>query len=186
MDLYLKFSDNMWEINLQNQITTFLLSSALGIIICIVYDVVRAYRCAARSSKLSVFLGDVFLCVVSAFVTFIFLIARTNGEVRLYVLIGELLGFVLFRGLLSRVWYKLVFKFFSLVFNFNKMIFAFVTRIIQSSEKFFYNLFSFFSKKGALATKNIKKLLKNIKHMLYTDTNNVNSEDVVYETDSQT
>lgn len=51
---------------------------------------------------MSVFIGDMFFWIVSAFVTFIFLLSRTNGEIRGYVLISMLLGFVIWRITLSK------------------------------------------------------------------------------------
>ena len=93
----------MWEISNSNQIISFLFSMCLGAIFCIIYDVIRAVRKVCLSSFFAITVTDILLWVFYAFVTFIFLIARTDGEIRGYVLIGELLGFVIIRVSIS-VW----------------------------------------------------------------------------------
>ena len=92
----------MWEISVNDQVLTFIYSLVLGMMICTFYDILRALRKTGSRSYLSVFIGDLLFWIVSAFVTFIFLLSRTNGEIRGYVLISMLLGFTLWRFTLSR------------------------------------------------------------------------------------
>ena len=92
----------MWEISVNDQVLTFIYSLVLGMMICTFYDILRALRKTGSRSYLSVFIGDIFFWIVSAFVTFIFLLSRTNGEIRGYVLISMLLGFTLWRITLSK------------------------------------------------------------------------------------
>lgn len=92
----------MWEISVNDQVLTFIYSLVLGMMICTFYDILRALRKTGSRSYFSVFIGDMFFWIVSAFVTFIFLLSRTNGEIRGYVLISILLGFTLWRITLSR------------------------------------------------------------------------------------
>ena len=98
----------MWEINSNNQIITFLLSVALGGIFCLIYDVVRAMRKVGFNTTFIVNVTDILIWIIYAFITFIFFISRTNGEIRGYALVGELIGFWLARITVSRIWFILL------------------------------------------------------------------------------
>ena len=82
----------MWEIDNYDQVITFLLSLVLGATFCAFYDVIRAVRRVCFNSFIAVNICDIVTWIIYAFVTFIFLISRTNGEIRSYVLFGELCG----------------------------------------------------------------------------------------------
>lgn len=143
-----------------------------------IYDVVRALRKVCLSSLLAITIGDILLWIFYAFITFIFLMSRTNGEIRGYVLLGELLGFVLFRISISRFFYL-----------FLKFVFEKLNKIIQ---KINMVLSAFYIKIECLALKvirllikilkTVKKLLKNTVKLLYTNKNIVSMEKAVNET----
>ena len=74
----------MWEISINDQMLTLLYSLCLGVILCVFYDVFKAFHKAGFNSPLQVFIGDILYCVIAAFATFLFLLSRTNGEIRGY------------------------------------------------------------------------------------------------------
>ena len=172
----------MWEINNNNQIITFLLSLCLGAICCAIYDIVRALRKVCLNSLLAITVGDILLWVFYALLTFIFLIARTNGEIRGYVLICELFGFILFRISVSKFLYsflKFLFEGINAVIQkINKILGAFYIKI----EHFTYKAVKFIIK----ILKRVKKLLKNAIQLLYTDKNIVHMEKAINETKTET
>lgn len=168
----------MWEINSYDQLITFLLSCCLGAISCIIYDIARVVRKFILNSFLAITIGDMLLWVFYSFLTFIFLIVRTNGEVRGYVIIGEVLGFILVRVSLSRILFS--------VFNFIVEKIIFINRIIYKKA---YNVYDkielLFLKicKGAIKIfKSAKKVLKNAVGLLYTNKNIINMEKTSDET----
>lgn len=172
----------MWEINNQNQIITFLLSLCLGALCCALYDIVRAMRKVCLNSLLAITVGDILLWIFYAFITFIFLMSRTNGEIRGYVLFAELLGFVFFRISVSKV----IYWFFNFIFQKIKVIMqkinfvlsAFYTKI----EHLVLKAFQFLIK----MLKTVKKLLKNTVKLLYTNKNIASMEKTVNETKTET
>lgn len=172
----------MWEINNHNQIITFLLSVCLGVLCCAIYDIVRALRKVCLNSLLAITVGDILLWIFYAFITFIFLISRTNGEIRGYVLLGELLGFSLFRMSISKIFYlffKLVFRRLKVIIEkLNMVLNAFCTKI----ERFALKVLQFLIK----ILKTIKKLLKNAVKLLYTNRNIVSMEKSINETKTET
>lgn len=161
----------MWEIDINNQLLTFLLSIILGVIFSAIYDVFRALRRAGLNSFIATFIADIIYWIVIAFLTFLFLLARTKGEIRGYVLIAALIGFLVFRITLS----KLLFKFLSFIFCQTVKLYKQIHNVFYS----FYDRFSVFlakvlakfAKSSKRGLKNLKKLLKNRYNMLYTKKN---------------
>ncbi|MBR5473581.1 MAG: spore cortex biosynthesis protein YabQ [Clostridia bacterium] len=157
----------MWEIDVGNQALTFALSMATGGIFCVSYDIVRAVRKVALNTFWAVLFTDILLWIIYAFVTFVFLIARTNGEIRGYVLVGEAIGFALCRISVSRLLFPIL-RFIAVktavvVRKMGQIIYVFYAKtetLILSQKKYVFKFF-----------KSIKKLLKNIVKLLYTNRN---------------
>ncbi len=145
----------MWEISNNNQITTFVLSLLLGCIFCLSYDILRALRKVCLNSFIAVNICDILYWIIYAFVTFIFLIARTNGEIRGFVLFGELIGFVLFRVSIS--------KYIVGILGWAFIKFA---SLKQKIDSFFYLRFDNFEKGILKAIKYIPKICKSVKKFL--------------------
>ncbi len=171
----------MWEINNYNQLITFFLSCCLGAICCTVYDIVRALRKVGFNSFWAITVGDILLWILYAFITFIFLIARTNGEMRGYVILGEFIGFVLFHISLS----KLLFPLFSFVFEkvtaANRIICKSLYSVYMRIESFVLKMFMCIVK----IFKSVKKVLKNALGLLYTNKNITNMEKTLNETTTE-
>lgn len=162
----------MWEINVGNQFATFLYSLCLGAVLCLFYDVLRALRKVGYNSFWTVFIGDIFFWTVSAFATFVFLLARTYGEIRGYVIASEFFGFVIFRLIFSRLFLK-VFEF--IFASFKKLYFyldMFFTVIYNKTERAVLRFFNVILNFFMLIAKKFKKLLKSIGKVLYTNKNN--------------
>lgn len=148
----------MWEISNTAQITAFLYSVLLGMIFCLFYDLLRSFRFAVKLTDFSVFLYDIFYFSVISVITFVFLLAVTNGELRGFVFLGILFGFLLFYFTVSRFllkYLKSLFLFLATLFN----------RISNCLNAKLENADIFITK--ILIT--VKKYLKNVKRMLYTE-----------------
>ncbi len=161
----------MWEIDISNQLFTFLLSVVLGFIFCIIYDLLRAVRKVGFNSATATFITDILYWIVIAFLTFIFLLARTNGEIRGYVLFCALGGFVIFRFTVS----KLLFKLFVLIVCGMVKAVRLIHSVFYSIYDRFSNqinkVFTKFAKTCKRGLKKLKKLLKYRYSMLYTKGN---------------
>lgn len=154
----------MWEISLSDQILTFLCGIALGIIMCVYYDVIRAALISRKSGKILIFSGDLFFWITSAFAVFLFLLSRTNGELRGYVFISIGIGFLFFKLTLSRILMatlKGVFRWYYKLLGFIGGIFLKLLNLLVLLLK---RLGKMFQK----SLKWIKKLLKKGYQLLYT------------------
>ena len=128
----------MWEIGVENQAATFLLSLPVGFILCCFYDFFRILRKYRRLSNVVVFLLDVVYFIVAAFFVFCFLILRTNGEIRGYVLFGALLGFVFCRQTFSHLLFflcKPIYEFYVFLKKYLKI----ALKPLATVKKFVYN-----------------------------------------------
>ncbi|MBR0465987.1 MAG: spore cortex biosynthesis protein YabQ [Clostridia bacterium] len=150
----------MWEISNKGQIINLLYSLSLGGIFCLCYDFLRAFRYCFRSKTLFYFFSDLLFFALSGVVTFLLLLALTYGEIRGYVILGILLGFVLFRIIFSKITLWLFIKLWSFILkllSFVSKLNAALCRKIISGINFIKTYFS----------KVYKKLLKKGHTVLY-------------------
>jgi len=158
----------MWEIDLNDQLLTFLYSLILGVMLGIFYDIIKSQRLVHRPSNLIIFVADIFFWIVSALVVFLFFLSRTNGEIRGYVLFSLGGGFLLWRITLSRFFLKIicfVLGYIKRVINFlADNFYKILAKIYHWLLKIVKNILKW-AKKGI---KRLKKLLKSDKGLLYT------------------
>ena len=93
---------DMTPVDPAGQAVSFLLSVALGAGFGVWYCFFKAVRQVCPAKTLTVFFQDIFFFLTSAVVTYCFFILRCNGEVRFFVYAGIVMGFTVFRVLLSR------------------------------------------------------------------------------------
>ena len=92
----------MGYIDVSAQALTFLLSVALGALLCLMYDIVRVLHKTCVKGFAEVLVCDLLFWVTAAMLTFCFLIIRCQGMVRGFVLFGQLIGFIAVRFTVSR------------------------------------------------------------------------------------
>ena len=76
---------------------TFLWCVVLGAALCVLYDLCKSIRLAVRLRGVPLFILDFLYFILAAVLTFFMMLVRCFGEVRWFVLGGELLGFILMR-----------------------------------------------------------------------------------------
>lgn len=92
----------MWEIDVSGQLFAMGEALALGALYCLLFDLLKALRISFKLSSLQTFFIDVLLFVFIGFTDFFFFLSKTNGEVRVYVYLAQIIGFICFRLLASR------------------------------------------------------------------------------------
>ncbi len=93
----------MWEINNGLQIIGLLRAALFGVIFALIYDILRALRRVNAFSDFAVFLQDILYFIIVSPILFFLLLSLTNGEMRLYVFIGVIIGFVFIRLTVSKI-----------------------------------------------------------------------------------
>ncbi|MEG1594423.1 MAG: spore cortex biosynthesis protein YabQ, partial [Oscillibacter sp.] len=86
------------ENNISTQLLQFAQSIILGVSGGLLYDLLRALRLRLPRA---IWALDALYCLCMGTALFLFTLRRAEGQLRLYVLLGALGGFVLFFGLLS-------------------------------------------------------------------------------------
>lgn len=157
----------MWYINIADQTITFLLSLAMGCVFCLLYDCFRILRIINNYSKTAIFIQDILYWIICAFLCCCFLIIRCSGEIRGYVLVGSLLGWIIFRLTLS----VLILALAKHILRFARWVYSKVSKSVKALFKFIrkkYRAISKFLRKMILKMfNNTKKLLKVKKHIVY-------------------
>ena len=138
----------MSNIDISAQTLSFLYSLLFGAALSVCYDFIRVLHKKAVCSVLAIQIMDVLFFVISAFITFCFLMIYAKGQIRLYLLLGELLGFLLWSLTLSTFLQKIV-----------VVLFDFLNKILRLILKPFFILEKQ-SKKLVFSLKNKRKLAK--------------------------
>src|ERR1035437_5860870 len=80
---------------------SFLIAGILGFAISLIYDVFRIIRLFAKPMAAIIFVEDIIFSFIYAILTFGLLIVRCQGQIRWFIFVGELSGFILCRFTLS-------------------------------------------------------------------------------------
>lgn len=81
---------------LQYETKLFLFSFLVGLVLGAVYDVLRVIRIVKKHHKAVIFIEDFSFIVFCAFWYFIFSTELARGQIRLFILIGMFIGFVIY------------------------------------------------------------------------------------------
>lgn len=85
------------------QLNELFLAGGLGFLLGALYDVFRVIRLMMKPSAKWVFVQDLLFFIISAVVTFLFALGINGGELRLYLFLGLIVGFVAYLCTLGRV-----------------------------------------------------------------------------------
>ncbi len=112
-------------ISLSTQTKGFLFSVGFGVIIGVLYDLLRIVRLCLTGKSFFVAVFDIVFAVSAAVLSFLFFLTVTDGEIRLYILFGEMLGFLIY------------------YFSFGIIAVRFCEKTAEKIKKFFKKLFMF-------------------------------------------
>ena len=161
----------MYNVYQSEQCLIFLASLGVGFLLGILYDFLRALRLSFTKGKIVVIIFDLLYFFVVAFVSYLFILATNKGEVRSYIIIGELLGAIFYYFSLGFALMKLTDKFILLLNRFYSFVFKIISfpfRLIKSAFlKVFDKLMVFFQKSKKKSKKIQKKVLPKARVYVY-------------------
>lgn len=140
----------MWEISNNTQLYSFFISCIFGIGYCIFYDIFRSLRKVKKHSAIVVFLEDIIYFSIIGIVTFLLQLAFSAGEIRLYLLFGILLGFIVWNFTVSKFLIMILVFLIKYIMKTFKVAYIFL-------DKIFKQLSAFIDKIGLKIKKNLKK-----------------------------
>lgn len=152
-------------IYLEEQVRVFLLSLGVGAVFGLLYDVFRLSRVAFRTTPAAIFAEDVLFFIACAVVTFFFGLTVMEGAFRAFLLIGELLGAVLYHFTLGRAVMGVSVKIIALIKAILRFFFKWVLLPLWW---LFYHIVALLLKPFTFFKGILKKILQNIKIRLKT------------------
>ena len=144
---------------LADQTEIFLCSLGFGFLLGILYDVFRILRIIFMKSKSFTFFADLLYFAVCAFLTFCFIMVVDSGRVRLYVALGEILGWLIYYFSFGAIAIRLT----NAVAHFLKYVFNTVSKLFK---RIFGRIFSKLKKIALFFKKIIRKNNKKVKFNL--------------------
>lgn len=150
-------------IHLADQTLAFLYASLLGAGLGLLYDAFRILRIAFPPGKGLIFAQDVVFFVLCALATFLFLLTTIDGVVRMFLLIGELIGAVLYHCTLG----QLVMKVAQAIIDAVTAVIRFIIRYIcMPVWRFLYGLVTLLLRPVRYFSLIMKKSLRRVKFRL--------------------
>ena len=161
----------MYNVYQSEQMLIFLASLGVGFLLGVLYDFLRALRLSFMRGKWSVVVFDLLYFFMVALGSYIFILAANKGEVRSYIIIGELLGATFYYFSLGFALMKLTDKFVLILKRFYSFIFKIISfpfHIIKTVfMKFYKRLKTFFQKSEKKSKKIQKKVLPKARVYVY-------------------
>ena len=122
------------EFTLIDLIRAFSISVVAGIALAVFYEPIRIYHKLGFSKNIHYFVSDFIFIVISAFVTYLLCLAFLEGSVRLFTVIGEIIGFILFyftaRPILDKIYDPII--------KISKKI---ISKLLKITRKVMYNIY---------------------------------------------
>ena len=141
---------------LASQTRGCLMSLGFGLLVGVLYDILRVIRLTLTKSKIAVYVFDTLFVFLASTGSFLFMLTVTDGQLRAFIVFGELLGFFVY------------------YFSFGVIAVKFTTKTAEKIKAFFKRIFNMilapfkkiFVRVSAKITENIKKLRKNVQKSL--------------------
>lgn len=153
------------------QLQQFFYSCGLGFILGLYYDVFRVMRLVMRPGKIAIFVQDMVFFVTAAVITFLFALAEIDGQLQIYLFLGEIIGFIAYYLTIGRVVMRFagvvtaaILRVWHFIWWLVFLPFRLIGRLLSRPCRFLTNLLKkFLQKLGS----NLKKGLKYMHSLLY-------------------
>lgn len=146
----------------------FLISIGTGFLLGAFYDIFRIYRTAVNPDRRTTFFQDLFYMFCAAFVTFLLALGVNYGEVRFYILAGELMGWCLYFLTIGFITIQ-VFTFISRILN--RILFQPIKKILHKFNLWIGKHIGILCKNVKKGFQTAKKRLKQHRQIVYNQSN---------------
>lgn len=162
-----------YGVSLARQTYNFFASVGFGFVLGIVYDLFFVIRNILAKRRWVTVLCDSVFVLISSVLSFLLLLVITDGQIRAYVILGEIAGFAVYYFSLGvfivRICERIAFV-LKKIFDFFKRIFIFVFKVISFPFRWIFSVFArLFKKIYEKSRKNAKKMVKKSKYHLHVD-----------------
>ena len=147
------------EISISHQCRCFLLALGLGAGLSLLYDCFRILRLILPENRLLIAGEDLLYCLLCGSFTLRFALFAEQGRLRGYLLLGELLGWLLCHFSLGELILKISRPILRLISRITSLFLRPIAKLLQG-------ILSFFAGIGKFVEKNCKKLSLQLKFFL--------------------
>ncbi|MDR7870940.1 MAG: spore cortex biosynthesis protein YabQ [Tissierellaceae bacterium] len=146
----------MSQINIRDEFYIFLIAINYGLILGGMYDFYRVFRLFSKPKKILTAIEDLLFWIIVTLIIFMFLLNKTDGIIRGFVILGFIVGYVFYYKVISKYSFLLLKKIFELIFSL-------ISEIIRIISYPFKKVFKIFGKKTDKIGKMLKIALKDTK-----------------------
>lgn len=161
----------MYSVPQNEQLAIFALSLGVGFLLGVLYDIMRALRLSLTKSKIVLVISDISYFLLFGLITFLFILALNKGEIRFYIIAGELIGAFFYYISLGIAVIKITDKAVALLRKFYAFVFKVISAPFRLLSKAFSGIFQglskLFRKTGKKSEKIQKKLLPKVRLYVY-------------------
>lgn len=150
----------MLEIKLVDEFYIFLFAINYGLILGLIYDLYRVFRYYSKPKKILSVIEDLIFWLIITLIFFIFLFKNTDGIIRGFVIIGFLIGGVLYFRIVSKYSFPILIKLFRLILD---LIHEIINIILYPVRKVFIFYRKTFGKISILMKSLFKDMKKYVK-----------------------
>lgn len=127
----------------QNQAYLFLVFSLTGVAIGILFDFFRILRRSIKTSNIITYIEDILFWILTGFLILYNIWYFNNGEIRIYMFLGIIMGVLVYMSTLSNIFVKVFSKILSTIIKVIELPFK---AIIMVFRKIITVILSFFAK----------------------------------------
>ena len=144
----------------QNQAYLFLVFSLTGVIIGILFDFFRILRRIIKTSNFITYVEDILFWILTGFLILYSIWYFNNGEIRIYMFLGIILGVLIYMLTLSSILIKIFSKLFRILINMLelpfKTIISVFRKLITAIEKIFIKISKKITNKKGIFKNNVE------------------------------
>ncbi len=152
----------MYSVPQNEQLAIFVLSLGLGFLLGVLYDIVRALRLSITHSKIVLIICDILYFIAFGLISFLFILALNKGEIRFYIIIGEVIGAVFYYVSLGIAVIKITDKLIALLHKLYSLVFKIICAPFKALGKLFSGFATKISRLFKKTEKKSSKIQKNL------------------------
>lgn len=127
----------MLQFDIVDEFYIFLIAINYGLILGAIYDFYRVFRYFSKPKKLLTGIEDILFWIVVTLIVFTFLVRKTDGIIRGFVILGFIIGYAFYIKVISRYSYLLLKRIFKLIFDLIGEIMKIILYPLKSILKYF-------------------------------------------------
>ena len=141
----------------QNQAYLFLVFTLTGVIVGILFDAFRILRRTFKTTNIITYIEDILFWILTGLLILYNIWYFNNGEIRIYMFLGIIIGVLIYMSALSNVIIKIFTKLLSVIIKILELPFKSIIAIFRKISTKIFPFFTNFVKKLKIKRGNFEK-----------------------------